>query len=422
MVRSLTLLQHALLVVLTVVCAGRAVSAGAPLPALVAATALFLGWYVVGLAISGRRLGHGVGEDVTGPGAGGGAGAASSAGADVARHAGAWWLLGLTVCWLLLVAVSGENAWIAFTLWLLAGHFLRWRWAIPYTVAVLGVVALALSRDSGSLTVAEVLGPAIGALFALAVSRGQIELVRESLERQRLIASLVATQAEAEALATELAATQRESGVLAERARLSRDIHDTLAQGFSSIVLLARAGGVTPTEGGVRDLLRRIEGTAADNLDEARRVVGALAPRDLEGAGLSGTLRRLLDTLTDDTGIDTHLRVDGELAGLPTAVEVALVRTAQGALANVRRHSGASRVVVTLADEGDAVRLDIVDDGVGFDAEAVASRGPSPASGGYGLPSTRARLRELGGGLDVESAPGDGTALSAHVPLGGGES
>lgn len=412
MVRSLALLQHALLVVLTVVCAARALAVGAPPLALLAATALFLGWYVVGLVLSRRRLGHSGGDDA--PGAGRDAGAASGS----ARHAGAWWLLGLTVCWLLLVVVSGENAWIAFSLWLLAGHFLSWRWALPYTVAVLGVVAFALSRDSGALTPAEVLGPAIGALFALAVSRGQIELVRESLERQRLIASLVATQAEAEALATELAATQRESGVLAERARLSRDIHDTLAQGFSSIVLLARAGAVTPTEGGVRDLLRRIEGTAADNLDEARRVVGALAPRDLEGAGLSGTLRRLLDTLTDDTGIRTELRVDGELAGLPTAVEVALVRTAQGALANVRRHAGASRVVVTLADEGDAVRLDVVDDGVGFDPAAVASRGSSP-SGGYGLPSTRARLRELGGGLDVESAPGEGVALSAHVPLGG---
>ncbi|HEY9424759.1 MAG TPA: ATP-binding protein, partial [Microterricola sp.] len=103
------------------------------------------------------------------------------------------------------------------------------------------------------------------------------------------------------------------------------------------------------------------------------------------------------------------------LPALATTVEVALLRTAQSALANVRQHAGASRVVVNLADAGDSVRLDIVDNGSGFDAGAWDT-GPGSA-GGYGLHSMRARLRELGGGLDVESAAGEGVALSAHVPL-----
>lgn len=407
---SLTALQHVLFVVLAAVCLVRSLAAGAsPVPLLVA-TALVLGWYGFGLRLSRRGSGHGSG--LAAPPVSDGPLEGQAGG----PHA-TWWLLGLTAGWLALVGISGENAWLAFSLWLLAGHFLAWRWAIPYTLGVLAVVVWALADTSGQLSVAELLGPGIGALFALVVSRGQVELVREARERQRLIGSLVAAQAEAEGLAGELAATQRDSGALAERARLSRDIHDTLAQGFSSILLLARGGDVVPDEAGLRDLVRRIEETAATNLDEARRVVGALAPTDLEGIGLPATLQRLLDALAADTGIHTQLRVDGGLDGLPTAVEVALVRTAQGALANVRRHSRATRVVVTLVDAGDAVRLDVVDDGVGFDPAATAARPAAPASGGYGLPSTRARLRELGGGLDVESAPGDGTALSAYVPL-----
>jgi signal transduction histidine kinase len=110
--------------------------------------------------------------------------------------------------------------------------------------------------------------------------------------------------------------------------------------------------------------------------------------------------------------------VDEDFPVLPTAVEVALLRTAQSALANVRRHSEAGRVVVSLSAWGQDVRLDVVDDGKGFDVDAVRAL---PADGGYGLRAIRERLRELGGGLDVESASGDGTALSAHIPLAGGK-
>jgi signal transduction histidine kinase len=100
------------------------------------------------------------------------------------------------------------------------------------------------------------------------------------------------------------------------------------------------------------------------------------------------------------------------------AAEVALLRTAQSALANVRLHAGATRVVITIADAGDSIRLDIVDDGTGFDATGWAARRPRrPDGSGYGLRAMRARLRELGGDLDVESAPGDGVALSASVPI-----
>lgn len=403
--RSLTAFQHVLLVALTGVGVVRALTLGASAPALVASALAFLAWYAVGVARSRSRATHTTGRT-------------NGTGARGIRAGVVWWLLGLTAIWLGLVVLSPELVWIAFSLWLLAGHFLPWKWAVPYAVLVLVIVVGAPWRSTGTLLTAQVLGPMIGAVFALVVSRGQVALVRFALERERLVSSLVAAQAEAEALHAELAATQRDSGALGERARLSRDIHDTLAQGFSSIVLLARSADVAPDEPALRDLLRRIASTAASNLDEARRVVGALAPRDLEGTSLPASLRRLLDSFREQTGMAAELRVNGDLDGLPTAVEVALVRTAQGALANVRRHAHASRVVVSLTEAGDSVRLDVVDDGVGFALDAVEPSSGSPESGGYGLRSTRARLRELGGGLDVESTPGGGTALAAYVPLG----
>ncbi len=98
---------------------------------------------------------------------------------------------------------------------------------------------------------------------------------------------------------------------------------------------------------------------------------------------------------------------------------MALLRVAQGALANVRQHARAGRVVVTLTGADDSVRLDIVDDGRGFDPSHAPEATPDLALGGYGLRASRERLRDLGGGLDVESRPGDGTALTAYLPLGG---
>jgi signal transduction histidine kinase len=125
----------------------------------------------------------------------------------------------------------------------------------------------------------------------------------------------------------------------------------------------------------------------------------------------------MLERFAAETGIDTELRVDTSLPALPVVTEIALLRTAQSALANVRAHASAGRVVVSLVDAEDAVRMDVVDDGVGFDVAGWDGTAPRTGDGGYGLRAMHARLRELGGGLDVESAPGDGTALSAFVPF-----
>lgn len=425
-IRSMSLVQHTLAGVLLVVGAVRALLDGtAPLPVALG-TVLFVGWYAVGIALTRRP----------GP---------------------AWlppplWLLGLTGAWLVLVLVSPEFVWLAFSLWLLAGHLLPLGAAIPASLAVLGVVVAAPVVATGATPgAAGVIGPAVGGLFALALSAGQQRLVHEAVQRARLVESLVASQAESDRLAGELAAAHHEAGILAERTRLSREIHDTLAQGFSSILLLARASIGTgsdpsdssasaasaepsdgtgnpprpahPSEQGDRrlHLLQQIEECAAENLLEARRVVGALAPEQLQDGGLPAALGRIVETLSRQTGIEAQLRVEGDVGELPTTLEVGLLRAAQGALANVRRHSRARRVVVTLAEAGDSVRLDVVDDGCGFDAAAWALAPPTlPELGGYGLRSSGARLRELGGGLEIESRPGSGTALSAFVPLRSG--
>jgi signal transduction histidine kinase len=392
-VRALTWVQHGVFVVLVGVGVARAAVDGASPLLLAAGTLRLVLWYAAGLPSMGAVTGL--------------------------RMAGVWWLTGLVIAWLFLLTISAETVWIAFSLWLLIGHFLPLRSAVPGALVVLAAVLVQPFRAGVPLTVASILGPVIGAAVALAISRGQRQLVRDAIERQRLVQSLVRAQHEADALHEELAAEQRSSGVLAERTRLSRDIHDTLAQGFSSILLLSRARHGDGDPERLAGLLSQIEQSAASHLAEARGVVAALAPRDLESGGLPAALRRQLDALEEASGIRTQLHLDGDLMSLPTTIEVALLRTTQGALANVRQHADAQHVVVTLTDAGDSVRLDIVDDGQGFTAQDWEAAPPSPVSqGGYGIRSIRSRLRELGGDLHLESHPGEGTAVSAHVPLG----
>ena len=401
MLRRLAVVQHVLFLVLVAVGVVRAVTTGAGLLPLVLTTAALLLWYAVGArwAAAGRT-----GSPHT------------PAPATPRLGRGGWWLLGLTLVWLTTVLVSPENVWVSFSLWLLAGHLLPLRLAVVFSVLVLAVVLVATGEH---LEVAEVVGPSVGMVFALALSRGQQLLVRDGLERERLLTSLLAAQEETEVLHAELAEAQRSAGVLEERTRLSRDIHDSLAQGFSSILLLARAGAATPDPSAGRRLLAQIETSAADGLDEARRVVGALAPAPLE-SGLAEALRRLVGRLEEETGVCGELRVEGDVTSLPPRLEVALLRVAQSALANVRQHAAATQVVLTLAEAEDSVRLDIVDDGRGFDVGVVlgegASAGRDVTRGGYGLRASRQRLRELGGDLDVESEAGAGTAVSASVP------
>jgi signal transduction histidine kinase len=236
-------------------------------------------------------------------------------------------------------------------------------------------------------------------------------IVRQSRERQRLIEQLQATRAE-------LAAAERQAGTLAERQRLARDLHDTLTQGFTSIVLLLEAAEESLATGRpVAQHIQQALRSARDNLAESRQLVWALRPRPLAEWPLPRALEELTGRLAEETGMQAETVVTGTVQPLPGEAEEALLRIAQEALANVRKHAAASRVTVTVSYLDDVTMLDMADDGVGFDHAASAA-----AAGGLGLPAMSERAAALGGGLTIESAPGEGTTIAVKLPTQAGDS
>lgn len=387
--RSMQVGQHVIAAALAIIGVARATAEGTPVLAAVGAAAVLLLWYGAGILLSPRPTGV---------------------------AAARWWLVVLTLIWAGSVIISAEFVWFAFVLWLLAGQLLTRRASVVFSALVFVAVALAPVAHSGSTSYANVFGPLIGGIFALGVSLGYLELRRDARERELLVESLQLAHQEMAGLQEELALTQRHSGAIEERTRLSRDIHDTIAQGLSSIALLVRAELEQDPGLDTTQTLRQVEALAGDSLVDVRRIVAELTPSELEDNALAAALTRMLRRFEEETGVSTILHVDDTLPVLPTAQEVALLRTAQSALANVRLHSGASKVVISLIDADDSVRLDIVDDGCGFDLTTLRSTHRSTNSS-YGLIFMRDRLRERGGGLDIESAPGEGTALSGHLPV-----
>ena len=392
--RAMAIGQYVIAVVLTVVGMLRGLEdATAPVIALVAIGVLFLAWHTAGSWIPKRT--------------------------DSLRLL-RWWLIGLAVLWVVAVAITAEYIWLAFLLWLLAGHLLPGRGALVFSVLVYAVTVVAPIVHYGQTTYPNIFGPLIGGVFALGISRGYLELLRESEARQQLVNHLTRAQEETARLQDELALAQRHSGALAERTRISRDIHDTVAQGLSSIRLIAHAEQDRSHDTQHTKTLAHLESVATESLADVRRIIAALAPAELDDDGLASALQGMLQRLHTTTGIHTELRTDDTLPGLTPDAEVALLRTAQSALGNIREHSGATMAVLTLIDATDAIRLDIIDDGVGFDPTGLETTAEHSSSSSYGLRFMRARLRELGGGLDIESSPGQGTALSAYLPVNPG--
>ncbi|GAP50161.1 sensor histidine kinase [Streptomyces azureus] len=232
-------------------------------------------------------------------------------------------------------------------------------------------------------------------------------VVGQSAERARLITELEETQAE-------LSEAHQRQGAADERERMAREIHDTLAQGFASIIVLAEAAraGLDSEPARSAQQLRSIESTARENLAEARELVGSpRRPGQAAAGSVAQTLRRTLDRFAEDTG----LTVDADLADLECdqQTRIALLRCTQESLANVRKHARASTVGVVLARQPYGVELEITDDGTGFVVEESA---------GFGLDGMRKRLAELGGRLTVTSSLGDGTRVLALIPPAAAES
>ncbi|GAA1414497.1 two-component sensor histidine kinase [Glutamicibacter uratoxydans] len=327
-----------------------------------------------------------------------------------------WWLAGLLGLWAVMLWVSPEFMWLAFSLWLLLGHQLPFLPSIIWSVVVYAMTIVAPYLHQGQTNVAAVAGPMVGGIFAWGISRGYLMLERDAQLRQNLVDSLIRTQDEMAQVQEELARSQHEAGVAAERTRLAREIHDTIAQQLSSIGLHAKAGLTAQDLEKSVQSLQRVDELSGQALGDLRRIIAALAPAELDTQALGSALERILKKFEQDTGISTRLTVDEGLPVLEPSVQIALLRTAQSALSNVQRHSHAGSVVINLSAAAHEIRMDIVDDGVGFTPATIRAESPTQ-DGGYGLKAMAARLTQLGGGLDVESSPGDGTALCAHLPL-----
>ncbi|WP_406206989.1 sensor histidine kinase [Streptomyces decoyicus] len=326
--------------------------------------------------------------------------------------AAALWLAAVALLWTVLLALTQDGVWLAFPLFFVQLHLLPLRGALPAVVATTVVAVAGFGWHTHTLSVGTVLGPALGAAVAVAVVLGYEALYRESEQRRRLIEELTAAR-------SELAAAEHAAGVLAERERLAREIHDTLAQGLSSIQLLLRAAerALPQRPGTALGHVRQARTAAVGNLAEARRFVRALSPPDLEAGSLPAALERLCATTARTSPLAVHCQVSGVPTALPTAHEVALLRIAQSALANTVRHAGAGRAELTLSYMDTEVALDVVDDGAGFVPAEVPAPGSAAARGtGFGLAAMRARARALQGTLVVESAPGEGTAVAVTLP------
>jgi signal transduction histidine kinase len=320
------------------------------------------------------------------------------------------YLGGLVVLWFLLAGTHPVYFSALLVIYPQVFRFLRLPLAVPASVALTVLVVWRQVLDSGRplsenwpAVGGGLVSVVFGTLFALWLTR----IIEQSYERRQLIEQLEATR-------SELAAAEREGGRLAERQRLARDIHDTLAQGFAGIVLqLQAAEGELPAGAeAARRHLEQARRTAAENLAEARRLVWDLRPEPLRAASLADALGRLTDRLAEETGMAATTTVTGTPRPLSPGAEITLLRVGQEALANVHKHAGAGRIALTLSYMDGEAALDVRDDGVGFSPDGDGY-GPD---GGLGLHGMRERVEALGGRLAVESHPGRGTTIAATVP------
>lgn len=310
-----------------------------------------------------------------------------------------------------LVLLGVELAFVPTTSIVLFAVYPMMFMAIPLRVALPAVVVASLlpatvlvmqGRLDGFFLRHQLLLPAVGMVVAIIMGIFIDRTTKESEERAVLIEELEASQAE-------VARLSREAGTSAERARLAGEIHDTLAQGFTSIVTLLQAAEseVDSDAAKVRRYLGLAVRTSKENLDEARAMVAALTPSALDTSSLDVAIRRQVERLGEETGMAATFRLVGTADELPTAVQVVLLRAVQEALANVRKHSHAKSVTVVLRFSEDAVTLSVADDGTG-----AATTGGS----GFGLRGMRARAEQVAGTLVVHGIPGNGTRLELEVP------
>ncbi|MGP8198054.1 MAG: PAS domain S-box protein [Limisphaerales bacterium] len=226
------------------------------------------------------------------------------------------------------------------------------------------------------------------------------------------LAQALATQAMLAMQLTHLSAQSRRSAVMAERNRMARDVHDTLAQGFTGVIVQLEAAADATSKGFAKEAghhLDRAGELARESLREARRSVRALRPQSLEGSDLCEALDSLMKKMTAGTSLEAGFVLVGQSRPLPPEWDENLLRIGQEVLTNVLRHAQASQFDAQLAFSPDEVRLNLRDNGRGFDPESRHE--------GFGLLGIGERVEGMGGHLIIQSAPGTGTEISIVLPL-----
>lgn len=242
----------------------------------------------------------------------------------------------------------------------------------------------------------------IGVVAAPVIGIMVVTATRQRARLAELVSELEATRAEAERLS-------RTAGISAERERLAREIHDTLAQGFTSIVALAQVvdSELETDPAAASRHVELIRTTARENLAEARGMVADLTPAALEESSLAAAIQRQCNKLSVETGIAVSMSADRDLPSLDMAKGVVLLRAAQEGLTNIRKHAQATQVRVQLTTAAGNVRLSLSDNGIGL---------TSDHADGFGLRGMKARVTQVGGTMTVSPADGGGTTIQVDVP------
>jgi signal transduction histidine kinase len=226
-----------------------------------------------------------------------------------------------------------------------------------------------------------------------------------------LIAWLLAAHKRSEETRRQLLMQLQDSAVAEERNRIAREIHDTLAQGFTgiSIQLEAAKDTLTADPEDARGHIERARQVARESLAEARRSVWALRPPELDGVGLAGALREFTARVGVGGATAVEFSLEGEAYLLPMGVTLGLLRICQEAVVNALRHAQARKIQVQMVYEPVELRLSVQDDGRGFDSQA------GKTGKGFGLVSMRERAERIGASLEINSVPGAGTRVVAVV-------
>lgn len=319
----------------------------------------------------------------------------------------AWLYVGLGTA--VYFVAYGLNNWSNIALFVLSPQFFLILSAVPagVVIVVLNLGGVVLRWLLGDLAPGDVASTVGMTLLVIAVSiyfSNRITAVtKQSRERGLLIERLREQQ-------REIAELSEQQGAAAERERIAREMHDTLAQGFTSIVTLGHAvqGELEADPESARRHVELMTETAQENLQESRRIIAALTPGRLADSTLDQALARVAARFGDETGVRVGFTVEGTPRPASPAVEVVVLRVFQEALANVRKHAGAGAVEASLAYEPAAVRLEVRDDGRGFD--------PAAPRDGFGIDGMASRVREAGGVFELVSAAGRGTRVAVVLP------